>query len=416
MDCSISRKDKEIRIEGVLAGQGFRWLLAVVYEAVRKRGYEEVVLDFSKCAAAFPIAMLPVCANALRLRSEGINTELVLPTDEHAARRFVRFNWAGIIDPQHPIDVFKGYVEMPATRFRDASEQKDVVDRLMGLILKSTPDLERADFAAVEWALSELTDNVVNHSGSKIGGLVQFTHRRQSKRLDVVICDAGMGVPAKIMPAFPRLPNEMEALSWAIKEGVTSNPESGQGNGLFGSSEIAKLSGGYFSLHSAHASLFLNDTEGLRLRNEKIPYDGAVVDMCMSYAIPNVLASALKFEDIAHSPTDYIFLRYQSDSEDGALRFNIFEEAASLGSRAAGKPIRQQLANLIRMTSDPVRVDFGDRPVISSSFADEAIAKLVIDVGEPTFRQRIRLLRVTPTVRAIISRAISQRTKQAFEV
>src|SRR6267142_2259648 len=100
MDCSISRNDNHVYIEGVLRGQSFRWLLAVIYETVRKRGYREVILNFSKCGAAFPVAMLPVCANALRLRNEGIHTELILPGDEHVARRFVRFNWAGIVDPQ----------------------------------------------------------------------------------------------------------------------------------------------------------------------------------------------------------------------------------------------------------------------------------------------------------------------------
>jgi hypothetical protein len=256
----------------------------------------------------------------------------------------------------------------------------------------------------------------VNHSSSPIGGLIQFTRRHASKRIDVVVCDAGVGIPATLRPAYPQIHTEFEALGWAIREGVTRDPAIGQGNGLFGSSEIARCSGGYFGLHSAHASLFLNESEGLSLRNEKIPLNGTVVDVCMSYAIPNVLAGALKFQDLRHSPTDYIFLHYQTDSEDGALHFNVSKEAESVRSRAAGKPMRQQLSNLLRMTSEQVRVDFGGLPVVSSSFADEAIAKLILEVGLDEFRRRVRLIGVTSTVQSIISKAIAQRTRLNIEI
>jgi hypothetical protein len=45
-------------------------------------------------------------------------------------------------------------------------DQQTAVNRIADAILGAIPDMDRADFAAFEWAISELTDNVLTHSES----------------------------------------------------------------------------------------------------------------------------------------------------------------------------------------------------------------------------------------------------------
>lgn len=139
------------------------------------RGYSEVTLDFSECTAAFPVAMLPVCAQVMSLASRGIEFSLLLPSDDRLLKLFINASWANLIDQKYPPSPYKGYLQIPATLFQDPPEQSALVNRVIESILRSTPDLMREDLAAVEWAFNEVTDNVLNHSRSKIGGIVQFS-------------------------------------------------------------------------------------------------------------------------------------------------------------------------------------------------------------------------------------------------
>lgn len=59
--------------------------------------------------------------------------------------------------------------------------------------------------------------------------------------------------------------------------------------------------------------------------------------------------------------------------------------------------------------NEKIFIDFDLVPVILSGFADEAIAKLFVQVGPVVFMQRFELINVTYTVQQLIDRAISQR-------
>lgn len=59
--------------------------------------------------------------------------------------------------------------------------------------------------------------------------------------------------------------------------------------------------------------------------------------------------------------------------------------------------------------NEKIFIDFDLVPVISSGFADEAFAKLFVQVGPVVFIQRFELINVTYIVQQLIDRAISQR-------
>jgi hypothetical protein len=58
-----------------------------------------------------------------------------------------------------------------------------------------------------------------------------------------------------------------------------------------------------------------------------------------------------------------------------------------------------------------IYLDFSDIALVSSSFADEVVGKIFVDVGPLEFMQRFELRNMSLMVRQIVDRAIQQRLK-----
>jgi hypothetical protein len=54
-------------------------------------------------------------------------------------------------------------------------------------------------------------------------------------------------------------------------------------------------------------------------------------------------------------------------------------------------------------------IDFADVPIVSSSFADEVLGKLFLELGPVTFVQKFEFRNIASTVQQLLDRAITQR-------
>ena len=153
--------------------------------------------------------------------------------------------------------------------------------------------------AALEWAINEITDNVLNHASSPIGGLVQLTTKSKSNIVEFAVCDAGVGIPKTLREGHADLTTDVIALDRAIREGVTRNRTTNMGNGLFGSFRLAQLSDGYFSIYSGYALLNFTRKSGLRVSHQAIPYSGTAIVCGVK---PDILAEALSFRGERYTP------------------------------------------------------------------------------------------------------------------
>lgn len=411
IESNIDREEQTVFVRGPLRPGSKHFLLARIHQAVEKEGYQELVLDFSECNSAFPGPMLAICAQVARLRENGIYSKLLMPTDSKLHKLFVNTNWANLLDPRsYDPSFFKGYSQVPTTQFKTPEQQKLVVDKIMDAALSAVHGLERTDFAAFEWAINELTDNVLTHSESTIGGLVQVsTFRKKTKRVEFVIADSGIGIPFSLRQSRAEITSDTEALNEAIREGVTRDKALGQGNGLYGSWRVCNLSGGQFFLDSGYARLANKSKGDLRVESGPIPYKGALISAVIDFSNPGILESALSFGDSTHATYDYIEQRFEEYSMDD-LVFRFKDEAASLGSRLAGTPVRQKLMNISRMSNGrKIHLDFSDIALVSSSFADEVIGKAFAELGTVGFKKKFELANMSPIVKQIVERAIQQR-------
>lgn len=406
---SIERRENLIIVTGEL--YDFHRLLSLIHQIVEKLDYEDVILDLKDCSTAFQNSMLSVCAQVMAYRKSGVSFELIPPSDKKLENLFRNTNWGHFLDP-HKFEpsLFRGHTRIPATQYQNPVEQQAAVNRIVNVMLGAIPELERTDFAAFEWAVNELTDNVLVHANSSIGGLIQVsTFAKFRKRVQFVVADAGIGIPASLRGGHPEIRSDVEALDKAIREGVTRDTSIGQGNGMFGSYQICSKSEGSFLIDSGHACLKYEPHSGLAIHDQKAPYAGTLVVATIDFSNPELLQDALSFKGVKYQPVDFVETNYEMNGA-GSIDFKLIEECQSFGSRVSGKPVQNKLLNLLKMSGNCViNVDFTGVPLLSSSFADEAFGKLFHKIGPVKFMQRIRLVHMMETSGALINKAIAQR-------
>jgi anti-sigma regulatory factor (Ser/Thr protein kinase) len=407
----IDRIDNRVVVTGELVD--FHTLLSQIYTIVEKLGYEDVILDLEHCTLAFQNAMLSVCAQVMAYRTMGVAFQLITPADRTLANVFRNTNWSHLLDPSgFRESVFKGHTRVPATQYETPQGQQTAVNRIVNVMLGAIPELTRSDLAAFEWAVNEITDNVLVHANSPVGGLVQVsTFLKERKRVQFVVADAGIGIPASLRHGHPDIGSDTEALDRAVREGVTRDAAIGQGNGLFGSYQVCSKSRGEFLVDSGHARLRFRPSSGLSISNQAIPYSGTLVVATIDFSDPKLLEDALSFKGVKYEPVDFVETKYVFNPA-GDIHFRLKEESSSFGSRVSGKPIRNKLLNLAKMNgTGMVCVDFADVPLLSSSFADEAFGKLFLILGPVTFMQKIKFHNMMDTVEGLVNKAIAQRMR-----
>jgi anti-sigma regulatory factor (Ser/Thr protein kinase) len=387
----------------------YKRVLAAIHRITVTRGWQDVEIDLRQCSAAFAGPVLALAATARRLEGGGIDVTVTPPADQTLNRLFRNAGWLHAFNPAESApQPHVGSPHVPAISFHTEQERHTAVNRTLDTILASLPGLAREDLNALEWAVNETTENVLSHSESAFGGFVQlsaFTSRRQ---VEMVVADGGIGIPATIRQRFPGTFPDSRAVDLAIQEGVTHLPQQHQGNGLFGTVEIARVTKGYVRIHSGYAHLAY-EGDRLLLDDDKIPLNGTLVVACLDCSDPGALGRALRFDGVQHHGLDVVDMRYTSDDLTSIV-FVVKRDSASLGSREAGAGFRTKIENLMGMRpQDPVVLDFSGVTIMSSSFADEVVGKLFRAMGPLAFMARVRLQGLTPTVRGLLDRAITQR-------
>lgn len=406
----IGWEANEIRVSGHVSPELLAVFCQGLFMLATKRGYELIVLDFSDVESIFESFMAPAVVQCARYRQDGIEFELKLPNREKIRNLFHNSNWAHLIAPnENAASTFSGYQHLPAETYRTSSEQYAVVDRVMNVIIGNL-NVERRQLKALEWCVNEITDNVLNHSESEVGGIVQASTFPARNSVEFVVADAGVGIRRTLGGR-----NDGEALSRAIQEGVTRNSKTNQGNGLYGSYRVAAISGGQFHLTSGRATLACKGIDDVKIfeRNGGAMFVGTVVTSQIQCDNEKLIEQALTFNGKIHEPP-FDFIDSAFDAQNSReLTIVMSQEAGGFGTRDSGRIVRTKIANLLRADAGhSVRLDFGDVGIISSSFADEAVGKIFLELGPIQFMSRVKIANADSTIKSLIDRAILQRSRQ----
>lgn len=382
--------------------------LAALHDIIHKQGYSDVTLDFRRATRVWVGHMLPVVTTCRAYRIEKVDFDIILPDDKKLSNIMINTNWTNLIDPEHYVpNQGKNIRNLPATQFKTPDEQYSAVDKSIEILLGSLPGIDKNRIKALEWAINEITGNVLDHAGSDVGGILQVSSFPAKNRVEFYVCDHGMTIPKSLRSGRPDISDDPTALHRAIEEGVTKDKSTNQGNGLFGTYQCCAVSSGEFDIISGNAMLRHKPGQ-LNVSRNPIPFNGTYVRASIGYKYDKLLETALVFKGKAHDPGfDYIERKYEDDKQ--WINLIVAEQISDFGSRPAGRFAFNKIENLMDNRSTPVILDFKGVRLISSSFADEVFGKLFVKLGPIAFNQLCHFRNVDQTVRLLIDRAISQR-------
>ena len=367
-----------------------------------RTGRRHLILDLSQCEGFYPNACAPIGAIIQYLRASGLVVSFTGESplaQKIGLRNPLEASAENLHDREILTRLWCYFDDRQASGLVTA-----YIDAIQRKIVCSTGVLE-----ALEWCLFEILDNVTQHAGADTGyAMLQF--HPKSKRLAVSVADTGIGVQRSLSSSRTYRPKTaFDAITLAIREGVTRNTETNQGNGLFGLVQIIQQNGGKLNIRSGRGVMTL---EGDRVTgNNAQPvldqdHHGTLVDFQLDVGRPVSLGSALDYE-----PNN---LRLEGfEDESGVHIVTMRTHAGGMGTRGAAAELRNFLVNLLNLGAPYVSLDFTGVAVVSSSFADEVIGKLVAEYGFVNFNQYIRLYNTTPTVQALIDRSIVKRMQTA---
>ncbi len=146
---------------------------------------------------------------------------------------------------------------IPITQVKTGGDLAAVIGNVSALLHL---DKEPHALAAVQYCISELIRNVLEHSGSIEGAYVcAQRYASNPPHVSIAVADCGFGIGSSLAYSYPDAEHDDRiALQLAMQLGVTGAVKSGMygsstdnaGAGLFFTRAIAKATGGYFALIS----------------------------------------------------------------------------------------------------------------------------------------------------------------------
>ena len=410
--------ENRVRFVGRVNALAHRQFMSCLHDC-RKRGYDDVVLDFSTCEAAFLIGMIPLLSSTDQLRREGVDVTIELPEMPDLERLFLNTNWAHFLQPARfdKSDTTHGR-HLSAQRFGDSNQQQQLVNEFMDVVMRNMT-LDRRVIAGLEWSVNEITDNVLNHAECEEGGIVQVSTFMEGRKIAFGVADSGRGILSSLREGHPGLRTDAQAIDEAMKAGITRNPDEGQGNGIAGTLRIATLSKGSFQITSGLARIEVRTDQASGSPDSRVyeereaqRFVGTIVYAELGIDTRFRLSEALGFSGEPHEPVDIIESLYETDAGD-AVVLKLRDESTGFGSRPAGRQLRTKCENLLNAEpAKPLVLDWTGVPLVSSSFADELVGKLFASLGPLRFSVRVRNLGMDATVRGLVDKAIMQRAAQ----
>ena len=402
---SIVREGNTIDIKRLDHAKAVSDFIRVIDNATRVRGYKSLVLDFSVEKAFYPNAVVPI-AGIIQYYREERGIDFTIINDIHIER-------TNILDPQR----FNGdnrYILNKVWYFGTSEEVAKIVDSYIEELQKSA-QFYKGVLNAIEWSLNEVMDNVIQHSKTGFGYVMGQLHQN-SKNIAFTVFDTGQGIFNSMKDSEHHPRTTIDAITLAIQEEVTRDKRIGQGNGLFGLHSIVKQGKGKLVITSGKGSYtYVN---GQVHTYDNIPYisnqtPGTIVDFQLNYAEDMSLDKALIFRG---KPYNIINLHFEELEDDyGRIIYKIIERSEGTGTRDSAIRVKNEILNILSEEQKPIILDFSGVAVISSSFADELLAKLFLSLGLFQFNNLIKIRGLDASQQNILQRSVLQRIMEDIE-
>lgn len=290
--------------------------------------------------------------------------------------------------------------------YRSAEELEFLIELIIPSLYQKVESQNNV-LLALEYCLSELMDNVQRHSGEHCGFMI-YSLQADLSRVAIGIADQGKGIRSSFKNTKYRPVGASDAVSLAMQKGVTSSPD-GAGNGLFTTTELITANSGRLTITSGGGAIFYNRDLGRSESYDKLDtidpdWPGTHIDFQLDFG------SAINFNDVWGDLPVPINIRCEKlEDSDNRVVINIVERSLGTSTRKSGANLRLLISNILRNQEQDVVLDFSGITMVSSSFADEAVAKVLSDKSIQNVRGRVKTHGTSSTIDLIINDAVRSR-------
>ena len=197
----------------------------------------------------------------------------------------------------------------------------------------------------------------------------------------------------------------------ALQEKITRDENIGQGNGMWGLGRIVTENGGTFEIQSNAANLLFKEGKTRTVTTQKYnigKYNNLTyVDFQLDYLNQTDIVKALN----GHEPLD---MWLEDHDLEKYLYFSLQDDCVGTGTRIAAQKLKNQIFNALNEEKKKVVLDFKGINVVSSSFADELIGKIVAEKGFFYFTQLFEIKNLSPFNINVVNRSVEQRMAQKY--
>jgi hypothetical protein len=119
-------------------------------------------------------------------------------------------------------------------------------------LLERVPRSDSLARAGVITAFSELTENVIFHADTPLGGYAAAAYSKKKREIEIGIVDLGIGVRASLdkNPALVPSASDVDAIRSAMTPTISSTPERNSGYGLAFTQGLLLANGGQMRVRS----------------------------------------------------------------------------------------------------------------------------------------------------------------------
>ncbi len=401
---SVEREQNMISINHLSSAICVSDFIRVMKDGTNK-GWRNFELDFSNVNSVFPNAATPIAGLISYFQQNGIEFEI---NDRKTPSNVAVTGILKPYDISNNEAVLRRNALNKVWKFFGSNDVQKIVESYL-IELRKEERFEKGVLNAIEWSIYETMDNVIQHAKIDHGYVMGQLHT-STKNVVFTIYDLGQGIYNSLRNSVHNPKSTIDALTLCIQEEVTRDKSIGQGNGLFGLFSIIKQGNGRLMLTSGNA-LYKYD-QGQVSTNERIPFlsntnVGTTVDFQLNYAGGLSLEKALVFRGVPYEMVD-LYIEGLEDG-DGYIRYKISDHAEGTGTRESAIRVKNEVFNIIKESHKVVVLDFSGVSTNSSSFADELIAKMLIEMGLFQFNRTIRLEGMDKSMQLILQRSVLQR-------
>ena len=381
--------------------------------------HEPLVLTFPRSGAIHPSALTFLCAWGRRQRRLG--RHILFRGDQAALGHLTHLGLYDLLGLAYQAEA-RAATTNPLVPLRLISNEQDMVPAAAAVEALVTEHFENApDFLpALRWVIQESLDNVLRHADATEPGAIYAEYAPRQHRLDVAICDLGQGIYASL-GATAYLYSHGHAITQAVRRGVTRSEDIGQGNGLAGLLEIVKRNGSGLQLWTGNAVYRVVNGEergfttipalpgtGIAFSlDTRVPVD--LQDTWIASRSPGAVIGASRQGSSGHEPIAATPARAVSTGEAGRT-VDVASECASTGMRGPAQRLRERLRVMLDENAAPIVLDFGGVRSATSSFLDELLGRLALELGPEQFARRVRIVRISDLVERMADVVMRQRT------